>query len=372
MVLNHITIVKILIALSLLINFSMLYVAESHAAVSGPCYLCHTMHNSQNGAGRTMPDTEGESVGWNSSGELAGGSSSSTPAENLLVTNCVGCHSSSTGNTIVTIGDSTRIPIVYNTTEPTDNVLAGGNFYWVGAGDDTKGHNVYGISGADPNHTGGAPGNTNCGGDNTACHSTLAVSGNSYSRPGCQGCHFNTFHHTDNDQYRFLNGHQGSDHYVVGQEHANWEQDATSSSHNFYKGYDGPVSTSGGATLAVTNSISTFCSACHYEFHRKGDEYISGIGDESAWVRHPTDIDLPATGEFASYDPEAAYDLNAPVAWTAPTSESKGTPIVMCLSCHRPHGSAYSDMLRWDYAADCIVDSGNTDCGCTTCHSSKR
>ena len=341
----------------------------AYAKVTGPCYICHTMHNSEDGDSKYRPDTADANIGWNSSDELAGGVSSSTPAAKLLVTNCVGCHSSSTGNTIVTIGDNTRVPIVYNTVPPTDNVLAGGNFYWVGNGDNNKGHNVYGIAGQDPNHTGGAPGNTNCGGDNTACHSTLAASGNSYSKPGCQGCHFNTFHHTDNGQYRFLNGHQGSGHYVEGQEHANWEQDATASSHNYYKGYAGPVGS--GASLAVTKSISTFCSACHFDFHRTSDQYSTRIGNTGAWVRHPTDIALPGTGEFAGYDPVSSYDLDAPVAWTAPTAESKGTAIVMCLSCHRPHGSDQDNMLRWNYSGNCLVGSGNSDCGCFTCHSNK-
>ena len=343
--------------------------AQAFAAVSGPCYLCHTMHNSQNGSSTRMPDTAGSDVGWNSSDQLAGGSVSATPAPKLLVTDCVGCHSSSTGETIITIGASTRIPIVYNTVAPTQNVLAGGNFYWVGSGDHTKGHNVYGIAGEDPNHVGGAPGNANCGGDATACHNTLAVSSNVYSRPGCQGCHFNTFHHTDNGQYRFLNGHQGATHYVTGQEHANWEQDATGNNHNYYKGSDGPATA--GATLANTNSISTYCSACHYDFHREGDQYTTGIGNASAWVRHPVDIALPTTGDFAGYDPVNSYDLDAPVAWTSPTTQSKGTPIVMCLTCHRPHGSRHSDMLRWDYTGDCLVGTVDSDCGCVTCHTSK-
>ncbi len=345
------------------------------AAVSGECYICHTMHNSQNGNSKNMPDTIAENIGWNSSGELYGGSTSSTPANNLLVTSCVGCHSSSTGNTIVTIGANTRVPIVYNTVPPTDKILAGGNFYWIGIlGDDTKGHNVYGISGEDSNIPAslGAPGNTQCGGEITACHMTLAAApvSQNYYRDGCQRCHFNVFHHTDNGQYRFLNGHEGSASYVEGEEHANWEQDATATSLNYYKGYNGPLS--GGASLANTRSISTFCSACHYNFHRKSDAFVTGIGDIGAWIRHPTDIALPSTGEYAAYDPVNNYDLDVPVAWTTPTTVSKGTAIVMCLSCHRAHGSDQPDMLRWNYTNDCFISTGSANCGCFTCHSTKN
>jgi len=47
---------------------------------------------------------------------------------------------------------------------------------------------------------------------------------------------------------------------------------------------------------------------------------------------------------------------------------------VTCISCHRPHGSPYPDMLRWDYANDC--NTGNADtatepCGCYSCHTTK-
>lgn len=369
---NYILTAKIIRALIALVICFMAYPVQTHAVVSGQCDLCHTMHNSQGGDSVNMPDTTGASIGWDASGDLAGGSVSGSPANNLLVTNCVGCHSSTTGQTIITLGDI-RIPIVNNTVAPTENILAGGNFYWVGAGgDDNKGHNVYGISAADQNHLNGAPGDRGTCGDNTACHNTLAVSSNSQQKPGCQGCHFNVFHHEDNGQYRFLNGHQSSDHYVEGVEDDDWEQTVTASSHNFYKGYDGPVSTSAGATLAATKSISTFCSACHYNFHRRSDEFLTGIGDTGAWVRHPVDIGLPTTGEYGGYDPENSYDIDVPVAWEDPTAEDKGKPIVMCLSCHRPHGSSQPDMLRWDYENGCIAGTSNADCGCFTCHTDKN
>lgn len=364
---NRIITAKIIRTLVLLAIFCMLYPIQTHAAVTGQCYICHTMHNSQNGVSTNIPDTTGANIGWNGSGELAGGSVSSTPANNLLVTNCVGCHSSSTGETIVTIGANIKIPIVYNTVIPTDNILAGGNFYWIGIlSDDTKGHNVYGISGPDPNHAGGAPGNENCGGLTTPCHKTLAVapSTENYNRGGCQGCHYNVYHHNDNGIYRFLStGHEtggSAAYYVEGKEDSDWEQ--TTATHNWYKGVDGPVN---GGTLAITHSISTYCGGCHKDFHRQ--DYIGGTS--SPWKRHPTDIALPTTGEFAGYDPEVSYDLDAPVAWTTPTLVSKGTPIVMCLSCHRAHGSDQPDMLRWNYD-DMIVGSDNGT-GCFICHADK-
>ncbi len=50
-----------------------------------------------------------------------------------------------------------------------------------------------------------------------------------------------------------------------------------------------------------------------------------------------------------------------------------GTDMVMCLSCHRSHGSGYDDMLRWDYSG--MIAGGGTGTltgkGCFYCHTDK-
>ena len=79
------------------------------ANVTGPCANCHTMHNSQNGLSVAR---DGTGVGWDASGRLTGGSIQDTPMKNLLISGCVGCHTSTTGETIITTGSS-RIPIVF-------------------------------------------------------------------------------------------------------------------------------------------------------------------------------------------------------------------------------------------------------------------
>ena len=82
--------------------------------------------------------------------------------------------------------------------------------------------------------------------------------------------------------------------------------------------------------------------------------------------------------EFASY---TAYDIEAPVGRTiAELGTNAGNVvaaaeerIVLCVSCHRAHGSPYADPLRWDYAN---MDVGTTSAtyagtGCFACHSFK-
>ncbi len=357
-----------------IIVFTIILIASYplNAAVIGTCSNCHTMHNSQDG-----------------SPQGSGPNAYLTVALNGEADPCVGCHSSS--NAVVWKDPVTNAPIVWNQSEPSFNAqkgLAGGNFYWVGAGDSTKGHNVYGIAAVDGNLS-QAPG-MNPAGCSGSCHSTLAAvpAFENYYRSGCRGCHVFTYHHNDNGVYRFLKGHgappgftlpparkniSSFPDYVLGDEDSDWEQETTIS-HNWYKGTANEYSNSGDG-LSIQKSITSFCSGCHSIFH---GPYSSvggrGMGSSSPWMRHPTDIALPATGEYAGYNPSTNYNAEAPVAWTNPTNTgNRGTAIVMCLSCHRAHGSSQPDILRWSYSD---MESGTSDSakagkGCFVCHTQK-
>lgn len=335
-----------------------------YANVTGPCGNCHTMHNSQN----SLPVARvGTGAGWDGAGKISGGSLQADPLPHLLASGCVGCHTSTTGETIISIGGS-KIPIVFNTAGYPAKPLAGGNFYYVslgGAANDVYGHNVYGISGVDNNITEaeGAPGRDGGPGCD-GCHYTLAKSPSlsSLGKNGCEGCHYEVAHHNDTKPwYRFLKGHLGDGFYATGIEESNWEQSPTSATHNVYQGTT--VVHTWGTGLQSTHSISSFCSGCHYEFHQL-------MGSSSLWLRHPTDILLPQTGEYAGYNPETNYSVEAPVAWTDPSNPSRATAVVMCLSCHRVHGSPYADILRWDYGT--MLAGGTNTGGCFTCHTLKR
>jgi len=338
------------------------------------------MHNSQNGG---QVARGGSGVGWNDGGQLTGGSLQG-PMNKLLVSSCVGCHTSTTSSTIINLG-SNKIPIVYNTVQPV-NPLAGGNFYWVaqGAANDGYGHNVYGIAAQDSSLT-EAPGRqpSGCAG---SCHSTLAAAPGAlnYSRGGCEGCHVFTYHHENNGVYRFLKGHgiappisltperkniTAYPDYVQGVEDDDWEQE-TATDHNWYKGTDNSYSS---ASTGLTNNktISSFCSGCHSVFHGPYEPLDgTGMGSASPWLRHPTDILLPNTGEYSGYDPVNNYSVEAPVAWLNPSAPDRAGAVVMCLSCHRAHGSEHPDLLRWDYSI--MLTGGGGSGGCFTCHTNKN
>jgi hypothetical protein len=92
---------------------------------------------------------------------------------------------------------------------------------------------------------------------------------------------------------------------------------------------------------------------------------------------------MPERGEYRFYNPKdnGKYNPLVPVArgsapkksssMVIPGSTSATGAIVMCLSCHRAHGSNYPDILRFNYSA-IDTDNGNNDVGCFVCHASKN
>ena len=345
--------------------------------VSGVCSNCHTMHYSQDG---------GVLSEWGQSG----------PYESLLVNSCIGCH------TGVNDGTNTT-PYVYSESEPTygTNTLAGGNFYWVANGCNECGHNVTDIPGVsqDSNFTetpGLVSGKTcsSCHGSGNMVLEPKEVNGVYYS--GCQFCHCVRHHGDDSGpvvglddtpvnsrgkylkpKYRFLDlttycnpgNHcdfaEGTYKFygVAGIEDGDWEYTVSSSDHNEYCGAVSSEDYSG-----ASHSISRYCAACHWGFY----------GDNTGhWKRHPSDYALPDSGEYANY---TTYNPLAPIArlestltsmTVASSTVTPGEDQVSCLSCHRPHGSPYPDILRWDYENECKAGTSSSDCGCFVCHTKK-
>ncbi len=349
------------------------------AAAQGPCVDCHTMHNSQDG---DVVDPDGPN------GALTNASG------------CIGCH---TGTT-----DGGNIPYVHDTAVPTytnspsgasGTALAGGSFYWVVNTGDAMGHNVASLVAGD--NSDAAIGYTPPGWNpDFNAHGQVATAGattwntNQLTCAGTYGCHgdhtvtsnfdaVSGSHHGDDStingetvasSYRFLLG-------IKGIEDGDWEFNATASAHNQYFGVDRTTDNQPTTGDAVA-TISYLCAECHGNYHSgAGDEGADvGLEASSAWLRHPTDYDMGnlADTEYADYNTDNSYSLMAPVASDqtvvsgvqAVVLNEGDDAIVMCLSCHRAHGSEHADALRWDYGT-CQATTDNEECGCFVCHTTK-
>ncbi len=374
-----------------IVCYLLILLIDVDAKVSDPCANCHTMHYSQNGT---------RSSTWGSDG----------PYNILLINDCIGCHSHATSSTYYDLGGC-KVPVVFYTGGEPATYLAGGNFYWVKeglGGDDTTGQNVF--LGEDDDNLTEAPGHIGNGnGCTNSCHFNLSQiypdPGWSYGKCndkyGCEGCHL-VKHHTndhpngesglvnsrDKGWYRFLADLHNPTMGVQGYEDGVWEAGHPNhapgtTSHNVYVGYDASHS----AGDVSKGNVSAFCGGCHENFDRsyafsktRGQEYALSGPIFQYWIRHPSDTVIPDSGEYASVggdshlcDPLSPVAEQWPVSdWTPSENIETGSDCVMCLSCHRPHGSPYRDMLRWDYTQQLAGGGGLTeDKGCFYCHTKK-
>ncbi|MFC1523473.1 cytochrome c3 family protein [Thermodesulfobacteriota bacterium] len=322
----------------------------AQASVVGVCSDCHTMHNSQ----------DGDDMG-------------SGPYKQLLKDNCWQCHADDDASQP---SSATEAPQVGRSdfTEPTGGMLAGGYFDGV----ESHMHNVWDVDTADPDSLlgnadppgwdGGVWNGFGTGKKMVGC------SGTDFS----YGCHREGGHHANTDgvtdgstvgaSFRFLSG-------ITGREDTDWELSNSSTDHNQY------LATNDGSDQlgATTNdTINALCGQCHGNFHTynaTGNQDNAG----SDWIRHPTDLDLSdvRAAVTTDYNNYTVYTVTVPVGST--TNGIKSNPstvddgIVLCISCHRPHGSPYDDLLRWDYNG---MDAGTATAGvqnrgCFKCHDSK-
>jgi predicted CXXCH cytochrome family protein len=186
------------------------------------------------------------------------------------------------------------------------------------------------------------------------------------------------------NSYRFLAG-------IKGLEDDDWEWDSVG--HNEYFGRNDTSTERDDDTTdtyTYTDTISFFCAECHGYFHSRID---SDATFGSPWVRHPTDIVLPddcaTTKVFCEYNDDngdgvpGQYSMTIPVARPVVPASSSSTvtpgddttangAIVMCLSCHRAHGSEFDDLLRFDYTQVTVGAGDGTMVGCFVCHTDKN
>ncbi|NPA40608.1 MAG: hypothetical protein GXO57_09240 [Thermodesulfobacteria bacterium] len=367
---------KPLLSFLVIIIFFISLVVKKGFTISGPCSQCHTMHNSQNGQ------------------PVAENGTSAQPFKALTIGDCVFCHTGTNTGT-------NNIPYVMSNTEPVynfggaRNTLAGGNFYWVQS-DDSKGHNVVGITGEDGALGLVPPGydptnypefgkyrpstwtqQLTCAG-NFGCHGKFDANNPELNDPfaAISGAHHKNINRNGTepadevwDSYRFLWG-------IKGTEDPDYELHPDTQHHNGYY-----ASTSPGDPA----SINYLCGECHGKFH--SDTYNGTYA--SPWLRHPTDFDMNQvkTKEYGGYPNPTLfsgklgvsavgdYFADVPVGNTQGAVLSKvlqnpGDAIVLCLSCHRAHGSPYPDILRWDYST-CKASDPSPQCGCLACHTQK-
>ncbi|MFO7607383.1 MAG: cytochrome c3 family protein [Desulfurivibrionaceae bacterium] len=245
------------------------------------------------------------------------------PQDQLLIGGCTGCHNDGEANGAGGVsGVSPNAPQVGAAADVTYN--AAGYF----SNTDSDSHTLLNVILGQP-----APAMAT-GPGGTFASNTF----------GCTSCHGIAGHHGTADSYRMLSSSPTSV-TVTATGAANY----------------GNLDNNGMGTYDAL-SMNNFCADCHGDFHGHADA-VTGQGLGSAtgsgpWVRHPTDVTI--TGY-------------APAGFTGDAVVPVGTGgMVLCISCHRAHGSSSADLLRFSYntitnaAGDAAADTG-----CESCHGAK-
>jgi len=369
------------LSLAACMGMAMLLQPTNAHAIAGACVSCHTMHNSQN----ALPMAT----------DALGNPDTTANDQLLLGADCLACHT----GTNEFVGGTDTTPFVTDVgAGPTYGVgdggtLAGGSFYYTIASD-AAGHNVVGVAGLDTaagTATGLVPpggltlasqltcaGTTGCHGVRTTAGDMAAINGSHHAN--VNGSLYGGTVVDSGSSYRFLDGVQGF-------EDPDYEATAVraTTDHNGYYGVDRADDAI--ATVDVT-TVSALCAQCHSAFHNDAgttslaDPGIQGSGVvmTSPWIRHPTDFDMSnaANVEYAGY---ADYEIDAPVGNSTAFATQNlilgagiagQERVVICMSCHRAHGSPYDDALRWDYTEMTVGNAGaGAGTGCFQCHTAK-
>ncbi len=366
---------KILIVSMTVFLAVVLVYGFADSKVTGECGNCHTMHGYQAGVELTWLKDAVEPDG---------------PYGSLLVGTCLGCHTAPTGVTdpYPPSGTYYHYPFVKSADGAFDdmNCLSGGFFpvTELGTGDHTGNAHTIGTDVLPVGYTADwYEGDTSitgltCAGT-SGCHGAQDVED---PMEAISGGH----HETATFGYRILaaynngtpvavvGGGDGTKDYEKALIAAVAESDGSRSStdtiyyHNIYK-----------AAPAGTDTISQLCANCHGLFHT---DTQSG----TAWIRHPTDVELPAysAGPPVMWEPsnDTVYnDFDAkynPFGFVD-VAGTTGTKHVTCLSCHRAHGTEQYDLLRFRYT---LGEGGEQQAGrapgtviaygCLGCHSGQR
>jgi len=390
----------------------------------GDCYDCHTMHNSEQGVAVATNDD---------------GTNSAVPnLLKLDCMACHANNPTGGTEAIMTLSGGSQVPQVAH--NAATDLAGGNFSYGINIGNATvdKVHNAKELFASNPetysNPAGAPPGMYN--GDTT--HAGIFTVGanlyDDFSCAGANGCHGTRnqemvtgnattaervgmsaiagAHHVSYDGikdgalpdashsgqnvangYRFIPGLKGAGNTDVGNR---WQNVSTTSHNEYYgdpSGFTAPGCTTchaggiGSTTttyMAVPNqSMSGFCTTCHGNFHSSGTgSDLVDNGSSTAFLRHPSDYVLASGSGSAEYAAYTAYNLSAPVARpdlttiAAADTVNPATDMVMCLSCHQAHGSAYDYILRFDYTtmtAGQYADKAATDAigGCLACHTEK-
>jgi hypothetical protein len=396
------------------------------------CTDCHTLHGSENGAAVSAGAGAGNWAGGAGYRELL--------KKGDWTDMCLSCHkegynTSATADlpSVVNSGWTAPIVMTLNGTEPAGVSLPAGDFYYSNV-DPKKGHNPAYTKGSMATATSKLMaadttlGSTPPGGAITdsewschSCHGMHSRFSGSYSAwrqikrkvngivttGDVSGLGVETVVPSDvqNASYEPIKSNSRGD--IQGTNYVNLRKDG-----NALQGADLLADYSDTNKNIYQGGFSSFCSACHGDFHggngeaRTADNAKTRVN--STWIKHPTNVtmDMSTGSKYGittykaavtnaqgtnpnpvGYDwryplvkADADFTVKSTVASMTDAATLATTDRMSCLTCHKAHASQYENMTRWDTNAHSFIANGATDFegqvstgdnpayGCGKCH----
>ena len=290
------------------------------------CAGCHTMHNSQDGAAVTG---DGMSHAY------------LLKAANAT-DQCLSCHAN------------------YGQFRNGEGFGPGGDFYWVTKSWTWESHGTHTSTGDSHGHNVISPAR------GIAADATLLVApGGDFDADflTCTSCH----DPHGNQDFRLLYGSAFGPIYP-GAGRYNFDHDAPLAKGNGRRTYQEDGWETDAPHTVYKSGMGEWCSNCHTDFHTDNtSEYVHPVsvqltaGIAANYNAYVSTDDITGGNQATSYWGLVPFeDVNADLDTVDPanyTTGPEGNDQVMCLSCHRSHASAFSDIGRWDFAETFIADS---------------
>jgi len=303
--------------------FIAMPVLAFHDAGVAHCNGCHTMHNSQDGILVDPDSPDGNAWLLNDS----------TPSDV-----CLNCHADHLG---AVFADDVLAPAA---------LKGAGNFIFLLEDNLNDGH-----GGGSNAILGDAAGhNLNAPGHGLAADATLSVSpGGNFpaANMACTSCH----DPHGNDSFRMLYG-AGR---VIQAGVATFTNDAPEAKGlSLFFG-----SESNSSHTAYQSGMSDWCGNCHGDFHQNFSQMVhrSGVAMggtiSAAYNAYNGTDDLTGGLQATSYLAAVPFEDVGNVS-TYSTAGPSATSVVMCLTCHRAHGSSAPDAGRWDFSVTLLHEDG--------------
>ena len=391
------------------------------------CTDCHTLHNSEDGARITR-------------GDWAGGPYRELLKKGDWTDMCLSCHkqgyNTSATADLAGVTDSGWVAPIVMTNDgnvPAGTAMPGGDFYFANL-DPKKGHNPSFSKGA----VGGTAtsklikadtilGSTPPGGSITdgewSCHSCHGMHSRFSDSYGAYrqlkrtinkknvsgdvtgfGVETIVGNVTQDPAYEPIKSNSRGD--IVGLDYKNIRKDG-----NALEGADLFKSEGDTNKNVYRGGFSSFCSACHGDFHGGNNETrVTDNGKTRAggtWLRHPTNVKMNEAGskygistytkqvsnvqgtapnpvgydwKYPLVQPDSDFTVQADAASATVAATAIGDDRLMCLTCHKAHATKYDNLVRWDANAHSFLPNGAEDIdgssangdniafGCGKCH----